>query len=231
MVNVLSKLLGGPSPVTGLKEHTERVNICLDKLHPLLLAAVNGQEQEVHNLAEEVFALEQDADASKVDLRGSIPRSVMMPIPRGNLLTYVRMQDGLANKVEDLAMMFRIQPFWAPEEIGRYSSRQLLLEMGKYGEESARLATSMTIQVCDMVRAGYKLTMNDQMHEDIMEISRLEHITDRHQFRLIRGILQETNSGIPFEQKYVSLEVIRILSDLANRAQRMSDYLRTFVTE
>ncbi len=231
MINVLSKLLGGPSPVTGLLEHTEQVNACLDMLHPLLTAAVESRDQEVHDLAEKIFQLEQDADSRKVDLRASIPRSVFMPIPRGDMLTYVRMQDGLANKVEDLAMLLRIQPFWAPEEIGKYSSRQLLLELGQHGIDTAKMATTLTFKMCDLIKAGYKLAMSEEMNEIIIEIGRLEHITDRHQFRLIRGILQETNSTIPFERKYVSLEVIRTLSDLANRAQRMSDYFRTIMAD
>ena len=114
-MNILTKLLGHEAPFDQLLAHHRKVMECVELARPLVVASCRGNAEEVRRLAEDVFRLEHEADGIKNTIRDHLPASMMMPVARVDFLNYLREQDGLADKVEDLASMISMRGLVMPQ--------------------------------------------------------------------------------------------------------------------
>ncbi len=84
MLTILS--LFGRSPFAPLQSHMESVARCVHLL-PILCEAIEKQDQvQIERIYDEISAIEHQADVIKNDIRNHLPKSLFLPIDRGNLL-------------------------------------------------------------------------------------------------------------------------------------------------
>ena len=100
----------GRSPIAPLKAHMEIVNASVLKLIPLCDALDQGNFSKIKEIGEEIYKIEHQADLAKQDLRNNLPKSLFLPIDRSWLLDVIEMQDKIADKVEDIAVILEIKP-------------------------------------------------------------------------------------------------------------------------
>lgn len=102
--------LFGRSPFAPLQAHMELVSRCVHQLPHLFEALDQGNATHIEALAEEISRLEHEADLMKQDIRHHLPKSLYLPIERGDLLEMLRLQDKIADKVEDTAILVTLKP-------------------------------------------------------------------------------------------------------------------------
>jgi predicted phosphate transport protein (TIGR00153 family) len=107
MLTILS--LFGRSPFAPLQSHMESVSLCVHRLPELFEALEQKDYARLDQLAEEISRLEHDADLIKNDIRNHLPKSLFLPIDRGNLLEILSLQDSIADKVEDIAVIMSLK--------------------------------------------------------------------------------------------------------------------------
>lgn len=94
----LSRLM--PSPLTGLKEHAEKVKECVWFFQQAVESYVSVERFE--ELRKQVISLEREADEIKRRLYESIPQKFMLPANiRYHLVRYLQEQDHVIDAVED----------------------------------------------------------------------------------------------------------------------------------
>jgi predicted phosphate transport protein (TIGR00153 family) len=108
MLTILS--LFGRSPFAPLQSHMESVSRCVHRLPDLCDALENKDYALIEKIANEISELEHMADVMKNDIRNHLPKSLFLPIDRGNLLDILSIQDRIADKVEDAAIIMMIKP-------------------------------------------------------------------------------------------------------------------------
>jgi predicted phosphate transport protein (TIGR00153 family) len=108
MLTLLS--LFGRSPFAPLQSHMESVGYCVHRLPDLFEALEDKDYVTLEKLAEEISRLEHDADLIKNDIRNHLPKSLFLPIDRGNLLEILSIQDSIADKAEDVAVLMTLKP-------------------------------------------------------------------------------------------------------------------------
>ena len=108
MLTILS--LFGRSPFAPLQSHMESVGYCVHRLPDLFEALEKKDYARLEKLAEEISNLEHDADLIKNDIRNHLPKSLYLPIDRDNLLEILSIQDSIADKVEDVAVLMTLKP-------------------------------------------------------------------------------------------------------------------------
>jgi len=108
MLTILS--LFGRSPFAPLQSHMEFVAKCVHCLPDLFDALERKDYDRVEKLSEEISNLEHDADLIKNDIRNHLPKSLFLPIDRGNLLEILSIQDSIADKAEDVAVLVTLKP-------------------------------------------------------------------------------------------------------------------------
>lgn len=230
-MNVLAKLLGSNSPFGELLKHLEKVMECVAYAEPILEAALEGEADRVKEMAETIFALEHEADLIKLNIRDTLPRDLLLPVSRADFLSFLREQDSLADKVEDLAMMLTVRKLNLPGDCGKRPCREELLGLAKHAIASANKVAEMTRSITKIKEAGFRGPATDALRDAAKVVGEMEHAADKHQFRLVRTILEKDDGSRPFVDSYATMRVISALSKLANHAESMSDYLRLMVAE
>jgi predicted phosphate transport protein (TIGR00153 family) len=229
-MNILAKLLGGPSPFGELQKHLEKVMECVEYVEPILSAALDGNADKVKELAETVFKIEHDADLIKLSIRDNLPRDLLLPVSRVDFLQFLREQDSLADKVEDLAMMLTVRKLKLPEDCVKRSCRDELLGLAKHSVAAAKVVAEMTRKLEEVKEAGFRGPVTEELRAAAKEVGEMEHAADKHQFRLLRALMAQ-NDDQAFADTYATMSVISSLGKLANHAESMSDYLRLMIAE
>jgi predicted phosphate transport protein (TIGR00153 family) len=115
-MSIISKLFG-KSPFEPLYQHMMKVKECVDLVRPLMDAFLNGEEKKLKEMAAKIFKAEHDADMVKKDIRNNLPKSIFLPVARGDLLSFLKEQDSIADSAEDLAVLLTMRKTAVPEEL------------------------------------------------------------------------------------------------------------------
>jgi len=115
-MSIISKLFG-KSPFEPLYQHMLKVKACVDLVRPLMDAFLKGNEEKVKEVAKKIFKAEHDADIVKKDIRSSLPKSIFLPVARGDILRFLKEQDHIADSAEDLAALLILRKTTVPEEL------------------------------------------------------------------------------------------------------------------
>ena len=102
--------LFGRSPFAPLQSHMESVSLCVHRLFDLFDALEKKDTVHLEKVANEISGLEHDADLIKNDIRNHLPKSLFLPIDRNNLLEILTIQDRIADKAEDIAVLVTLKP-------------------------------------------------------------------------------------------------------------------------
>lgn len=109
--------LFGRSPFAPLLSHMEKIAACVHKLPELFDAVESGDQELVEKLALEISKLEHKADLAKNDIRNHLPKSLFLPIDRSHLLEILALQDSIADKAEDIAVITTFKKVVMPDEL------------------------------------------------------------------------------------------------------------------
>ena len=93
------------SPFLPLQTHMEKVGGCVQKVAALFYALGQGDYETIEKLSKVISQLEHEADLAKYDIQSHLPRSMFLPVDRGRLLEILSIQDSIADKCENIAVM------------------------------------------------------------------------------------------------------------------------------
>lgn len=102
--------LFGRSPFAPLQSHMEKVGKCVHMLADLFQALEKKDYATVELIADKICALEHEADITKNDIRNHLPKSLFLPIDRSHLLEILALQDIIADRAEDVAVLTSLKP-------------------------------------------------------------------------------------------------------------------------
>lgn len=107
MLNILN--LFGRSPFALLLSHMDKVSACVHFLQELFAALKKGDQEALERIAAEISAEEEAADKVKNDIRNHLPKSLFLAMDRSSLLDILTLQDRIADKAEDIAVLMTIK--------------------------------------------------------------------------------------------------------------------------
>ncbi|KRO95519.1 MAG: phosphate transport regulator [SAR92 bacterium BACL26 MAG-121220-bin70] len=99
--NSISNLFG-KSPIKPLQEHMSLVVECASKLEPFFEAVLADEWQNASDIFDQIADDENRADDLKKQFRLNMPKSLFMPMSRGDLLGILAQQDNIANATKDV---------------------------------------------------------------------------------------------------------------------------------
>ena len=109
--------LFGRSPFKPMQRHIKVVARCAGEVPGLFEALSAGDQTKVAAIKDQIFALEQEADDIKNELRAHLPKSLLMPVDRRDLLEVLDMQDSIADTAQDIAGLLVERPMEVPESL------------------------------------------------------------------------------------------------------------------
>ena len=105
------------SPFEPLGRHMEKVKECVALVAPMFESLLSENWDELNVRAHKIFKIEHQADIIKNEIREIMPRSFSLPIFRGDLLAYLKLQDDMADTAEDIGVVLTLKNLPLPPQL------------------------------------------------------------------------------------------------------------------
>lgn len=212
------------SPFEPLRYHLKTVMECVDFVQPMFEAVRDVRYDELNDLAKKVFKVEHEADIIKDDIRQVIPKRFFLPVYRGDLLGYLKLQDDMADAVEDIAVLLTIKKLELPavltDTVFEYLAKTVEVCKGtrEIGDFLPMLVEG------DMVGAEAEkaLAMVARLDKTEWEADRLQYTLSQRLFAL-EDEMRPTDLMLWFR-------IFGELGQLANFAEKTGDRLRRMLS-
>lgn len=208
------------SPFEPLRYHMKAVMECVGLVRPMFEAVRDNKYDELQSIAKKVFKAEHGADIIKDDIRQSIPRRFFLPVYRGDLLGYLKLQDDMADSVEDVAVLLTIKNLTLPTALVD-STFEYVVKVDEVCQQTCAIADYLpTLVEGDMVgaEAEHALAMVADVEKKEWEADRLQYTLSQKLFAL-EDEIKATDILLWFR-------VFGELGQLANFAEKTGDRLR-----
>lgn len=218
-MSIISKLFG-KSPFEPLYQHMMKVKECVDLVRPLMDAFLNGEEKKLKEMAAKIFKAEHDADMVKKDIRNNLPKSLFLPVARGDLLSFLKEQDNIADSAEDLAVLLTMRKTAVPEE--------LKLELKDFVEkviETYEVAMIVSSEIKVLAETSFGGVEARKVMELIENLKLKEWEADKAQMEAAKKMFSIEKKLDPVSVM-MWMHIFNELGTLANHAENAGDRMR-----
>lgn len=210
------------SPFEDIKTHVDKVKECTWMFKRAIECYIDKACEEYEHLAKEVSRLEHEADAIKRNIRGHLPKGVIMSVDKFQLFMYLREQDRVLDAAEDALdwLTFRLTDI--PKEI----EKDLLSLVDKDIE-----AIELLGPMLDAASAYFRYNDEkdrEKVKELITEIRQKEHETDQIEKRMKKTIF---NLNIEPLSVYHLTNVLDKIGEIADHAENAGDMMRAMIAK
>jgi uncharacterized protein len=217
--------LFGRSPFGPLAQHAGAVLETVQLVRPLLDAFVAGDADGALEVYERISALERRADETKNDIREHLPKSLLMPVDRGDVLRLLKEQDRIADRAEDVAVLLTMRRTPLPDAL-----RQPLLDLADACIAAAEAWCGVAADLPTLEEASFAGPEVEKMMAQVREISRLEWAADRAQADAGSTLFAHETEIDPVSV-ILWLRIFRTLSSVADHAENTADLLRVMLAK
>ena len=206
--------LFGQSPFKPLQEHFRVVLECANQVPDLLIAAQKEDAEKVEEMRNRIYALENEADDIKNELRSHLPKTMFLPVDRRELLVILDFQDSIADTAQDIAGMMVVRDMKLPEPM-----HGPLLTLTQRCVDACNQLGKIMEEMDELVGTGFRGAEADKVMYMIDELNKIETDTDQHAVSLMK-LLFENEDEIGAVSTVMWDRIIHWVGDLANFAER-----------
>ncbi len=217
--NPLLKLFG-QSPIKPLQEHMRVVVRCAAEVPGLFEALCAGDDKKIQGIRDEIFTLENDADEIKNRLRSHLPKSMFMPVDRGDVLEILDLQDSIADTAQDIAGMLMVRRPTVLDPI-----REPLMVLTQRCLDACSQMAKIMEELDELLETGFRGRESTKVVAMIDELNRIETETDQKAIDLLHKLF-EHEADIDPVSLMVWHRLIRWIGDLANYSEKVGNRLR-----
>ncbi len=213
------------SPFKPIQEHMRTVFSCVMLLPSLFDALYKKDQAAVSEVARQIGKLETEADGIKSTYRRSMPKTLLLPVDRKDLLSLIHEQDSIADGVEKISQILTNRDMTVPDAI-----KNRLDELLEGTMENATLAKNMIEELDELVHVGFSGREHDKVTSMIEGVRKSEHNIDN-----ILKKLNRTLFSIEKELDPVSVmfwyRIIEEVGNISDHAENMADRLLLFLSK
>lgn len=210
----------GRSPFVPLQMHMEKVVECVGMLPPLIEVYRQGDSKAVADMADKLSKMEHEADLIKHDIRNSLPRGLFMPVDRSKLLKILNLQDGIANRAENMGVLLTFKQAKTFE--GFDPAFDNFMDKCLATFEQTRMVID---QMDELLETSFGGVEAQKVHEMIDEVSLKEYEADVSQRELVRLLLTHEDC-ISYGDFFLWTRVIQQIGGIADRSDSLASVVR-----
>jgi predicted phosphate transport protein (TIGR00153 family) len=211
------------SPFKPLQEHMRTVLACVREVPPLFEALCAGDTTRVAELQREIDELESRADTMKNEMRAHLPKRLLLPVDRRDLLDVLDMQDSIADTAQDIAGLMTERDMSVPE-----SMRRPLMELVYAVDKACQQAGKVIEELDELVEMGFRGREAERVERMIDTLCGLESETDRLGVTLARELFRLEGEMSPVSV-LLWYQMIHWIGDLADYAEKCGNRLRLLI--
>lgn len=203
----------GQSPLRPVQKHMAVACKTAEMLMPFYEACSQQDWSMATQLQQDVAQSENEADRMKKEIRSHLPKSLFLPVPRGDLLAVLSAQDKVANQAKDIAGLMLGRMIHIPKTM--QATFQKLLEVSVASCRQAKKAIDELDELLECAFRGSEIRVVEQM---IDELDNLESTTDDLQVELRQQLFAIESQLPPIEVMflYKTIESVGALADCAH---------------
>lgn len=212
------------SPFEPLRYHMKTVMECVAYVQPMFEAVRDERYDALRELVNKVFKTEHVADIIKDDIRQTIPKRFFLPVYRGDLLGYLKLQDDMADSIEDIAVLLTIKNITLPDTLREPTFIYI------------ETVNDVCQQMCEIGNHLPKLVKSDMAGKEaetvlemIAAVDKAEWETDRLQYALSQKLFA-LEDEIKATDILLWFRIFGELGQLANFAEKTGDRLRRMLS-
>ena len=221
-MSIISKLFG-KSPFEPLYQHMVKVKECVDLVRPLMDALLQGETKKVKEIAKKIFKAEHYADMVKKDIRSHLPKSIFLPVARGDLLRFLKEQDNIADSAEDLAVMLTLRKTTVPEEM-----KEDLKDFVNKVLETYEMAMIVSSEIKVLAETSFGGAEAHKVTELIEQVKVKEWEADKAQMNTAKKLFSIEEKLDPVSV-VMWMNILKELGTLANHAENAGDQMRVML--
>lgn len=218
MLTILN--LFGRSPFLPLQSHMAKVAECVHMLPSLFQAIKDKDFAKAHEIADKIADKEHEADLTKNDIRNHLPKSLFLPVDRGNLLEILSLQDSLADRAEDIAVLTTLKNLdWIPgfgEEYDRFLKKNI---------EAFDYANSIIKELHELLESSFGGVEAEKVRVMVEQVAVNEHEADLIQRKLLQALFQ-AEEELSYSTFHLWQRIFEATGALSNIAEKLAYRVR-----
>jgi len=213
------------SPFKPIQEHMRMVSSCALLLPPLFDALYRKNQDEVADLARQIGHLETDADRIKSTYRQNMPKTLLLPVDRKDLLSLIHEQDSISDGIEKVSQILTNRDMIVPDAI-----KAGLDELLEGTMEIIAQAKNMIEELDELVHVGFSGREHDKVTKMIDGVRKSEHNIDKILKKLNRTLFTVERELDPVSVMFW-YRIIEEVGNLSDHAENMADRLLLFLSK
>lgn len=212
------------SPFGPLGRHMEKVKECVAFVQPMFESLLAENWDQLNEHAHKVFKIEHQADTIKNEIREVMPRTFALPIFRGDLLAYLKLQDDMADTAEDIGVVLTLKNLPCPA--------QLVDDLRNYVAKCVEVCEHLfrcTDQLADLTEADFAGERGKAIMDLVAKAEHAEWEADKQEYELAKKLFALGDEVHPTDI-YLWSKVLLELGKLANHADKTAERLRRMLS-
>jgi len=222
--NPLASLFG-KSPITPIQEHMAASHATAVLLADFFEATNKEDWDLARDIQQKISEQENLADDLKKQIRLELPKSLFLPVPRGDLLELLTMQDQIANCAKDIAGIMLGREMRMPKKI-----RKDMTAFVKASIATSEQALKAINELDELLEAGFGGPEVRLVQKLIKKLDDLESKTDKLQIA-IRSKLFKVEKELPPVDVMFTYRIIEWVGELADKAQKVGSRLQMLLAK
>lgn len=219
VMSTLGKLFGS-SPFAPLSSHMQKVSDAIALLQKLF---EENDLEKAEALAKQISACEFEADQIKNDIRNHLPKTIFLPVSRSSILEILTIQDTIADKAEDIAILFTLQPLKMYDEMKDKFSPFLEKTFDVFSH-----TRELTAELSNIVYWSGGGDEAKKVSDAVDAIAKEEHDVDSMQNAILKHLYKISNQ-MDHASFYLWTSLLKEISTISDLSEKLAHRIRTLV--
>ncbi|MFP3928501.1 MAG: TIGR00153 family protein [Desulfobacteraceae bacterium] len=210
------------SPFENLKRHADKVSECARVFSQAVKCHLDRKCEAFDDLTDQVAVLESEADAIKRNIRGHLPKGILMPVDKFQFFMYLREQDRVLDAVEESLYWLSYRPEGFEKSVG-----DDLLFLVEKVIPAIEALSPLVEEASQFFKSGSE-AQRREIKSIIRDIRQIEHEADHLERELIHYIFEKVKDPL---KVFHLTRLAETIGSIADHAQNASDMMRAMVAE
>lgn len=212
--------LFGRSPFAPLQSHMEIVSQCIYKVPELFDALIKQDFEKLQEVVKHICELEHSADLIKNDIRNHLPKTLYLPMSRSDLLEILSIQDLIADRAEDIAVLLTFKTMSIPD----FLNENVMLFMKK-NLETFDVVRAIIQELQSLLECSFGGNEAEKVKAWVDEVSFKEHEADVLQLQLLK-LVYKHDDQFSFSVFLLWQKILQALGDISNLSEKLAHRIR-----
>jgi len=223
MGTYFSKIFG-KSPVGPIQEHMDTCYRCAKELVAFFTHVVANDWENATKSRERIVELENEADDLKNQIRSQLPKSLLMPVPRQDLLELLQVQDKIANRSRDVSGIVLGRQVAIPAAV-----QEQFVQFVSRNVDAAKQARRSIRELDELYETGFRGAEAALVEKLVEVLDQIEDDTDAMQVQLRQELFKIEKELPPIDVMFL-YRIIELTGEVGDMAERIGRRLELLLS-